>query len=141
MVLAFVRSLFKWYFSCWLENIERIQALRWLFTFYIEFFSVWMSQRHIQNLKRWKHENRTGRLSLEILKQNLPAYNVALINNCHLNFCKRDHVIFKDSWSDQFWKWTIKLKWQVLCKKTLFYLYANLVYLFVAKLQMQVTIC
>ena len=32
----------------------------------------------------------------------------------------RDHVIFKVSWSDQFWKWVLKLKWQVLYKDQLF---------------------
>ena len=47
--------IFDWYFSCWLVTVERFQACGGgLFTFHVEFFSVWTSQRRIQNTEKIK---------------------------------------------------------------------------------------
>ena len=55
-------------------------------------------------LKAWNKTSKLGTITTTITTLIL-AYS--------------DHLIFKVSWSDQFWKRPVKLKWQMLCKETL----------------------
>ena len=68
--------------------------------------------RKAEKIIIWKVERMTHSWNLE--KNSLMEHTFTY--NCHILFAN-NYVIFKVSWSDQFWKWTVKLKWQVLCKK------------------------
>ena len=69
-----------------------------------------------QKVWRSKHEKWKGWLSLKILKQNKPAWNIALFNNCYFIFAKGldygpNHVQVNCSW-----KWIVGKKFGLVCQ-------------------------
>ena len=107
-------SYYVWYFSFWLVIVERFQV--WRGTFHVDIVSVWTSWRRVQKLRRWNKEKwkdwlhwklETKLASLEYSFIYLTIAALILASN---------HVIFIVSWSAQFWKQTVKVKWQVSCK-------------------------
>ena len=67
-------------------------------------------------LRRSKHEKWKDRLRF-IIKTKLTSLEHRFIKRITTLILASDHVISKVNWSDQFWKWIVQLKWQVICKK------------------------